>query len=177
MVDLDLDAIEQWAEKVSAAAIQRLFSRHIHDFGLDAEIMRDPSRLLESSSSAFDALCRGVDWPNRPGIAACLVLPLEVTSTLPSPKSVAAGIDYLRAYLHRDESPGLYLLPARSFGEWSDRDEDHRYPFDPRSVVDIPVDSAFVRYYRSEIEIARDEVYSGAIYLIRSPTRLPPSSG
>ncbi|MEU7632356.1 hypothetical protein AB0C34_20555 [Nocardia sp. NPDC049220] len=177
MVDLDLDAIGQWATEVSAAADQRLFSRHIDDFGLSAESMRDPSRLLASSASAFGALCNGVDWPNRAGIAACLVLPLEVTQTLPSPRSVLAGIDFLRTYLDRNEPPGLYLLPAGSLSQWSDRDEDHRYPFDPRSVVDIPVDSAFVRYYRSDDEIAHDDVYSGAIYLIRSPTALSPSIG
>ncbi|MEU7765034.1 hypothetical protein AB0B25_07920 [Nocardia sp. NPDC049190] len=177
LVDLDLDAIERWAAEVSVAADQHLFSRHIDEFGLSVESLRNPARLLGSSASAFDALCKGVDWPNRAGIAASLIVPLEETHALPSPKSLRAGIDFLRKHLHRNEPPGLYLLPAGSFSQWSDHDEDYRFPFDPQSVVDIPVDSAFVRYSRSDDDISNDDVYSAAIYLIRSPSAQPSSSG
>ncbi|RJO78439.1 hypothetical protein D5S18_06025 [Nocardia panacis] len=173
LVDLDLDAISRWAAEVSVAAERRPISRHIDEFGVEDVGMRDPARLLGNSASAFEALCRGVDRTNRLGVAAGLVLPLEVTDALPAPRSLRTGIDFLREHLHRDEPPGLYLLPVDSFSQWSDRDEDYRFPFDPRSVVDIPVDSAFVRYLRSDNEIAIDDVYHGAIYLIRSPKAQP----
>ncbi len=177
LVDLDLDAIRQWAAEVSVAADRHLFSRHIDEFGLSDESSRDPARLLRSSASAFDALCKGVDWTNRLGVAAGLILPLEETDALPSPKSLRAGIDFLRKHLHRNQPPGLYLLPAGSSSQWSDREEDYRFPFDPRSVVDIPVDSAFVRYMRSDDDIVNDDVYYGAIYLIRSPKAQPLNNG
>ncbi|WP_146229372.1 hypothetical protein [Nocardia neocaledoniensis] len=163
-----MDTIERWAAQVSSAARDRVVSRHIDEFGLIAEDLQDPGQLLASCARAFAALCKGVDWPNRVGVAAGLVLPLEETLVLPSQKSLRAGIDFLRGHLHRKEAPGLYLLPANYLNQWSDRDEDYRYPFDPRSVVDIPVDSAFVRYSRSAADLVNDDVYSAAIYLIRS---------
>ncbi|MFF0637411.1 hypothetical protein ACFYTS_33500 [Nocardia sp. NPDC004151] len=169
-MDLDQDAIRRWASRVADEAEHSVFSRHIDDFGFRPEHMMDSTRLLADSASAFHALCEGVDWSNRTGVVAGLVLPLEVRDTLPSPQSLRAGINFLREHLDRHEPPGLYLLPAANLGWWSDREEDYRFPFDPRSVVDIAVDLAFVRFFRAEDEIEDGGVYTGAIYLFQSPT-------
>ncbi|MFE3229725.1 hypothetical protein [Nocardia sp. NPDC059228] len=169
-MDLDPDAIRRWASQVAAEAEHRLFSRHIDEFGFSTENMTDPSRLLADSASAFRALCQGVDWLNRTGVVAGLALPLEGMDTLPSQHSLRAGINFLREHLHRYEPPGLYLFPTANLRQWSDREEDYRFPFDPRSVVDIAVVSAFVRFSRTEDEIANGEVYTGVIHLFQSPT-------
>ncbi|MGW4241199.1 hypothetical protein [Nocardia sp. NPDC004722] len=167
---IDPDAIRRWASQVADEAEHSLFSRHIDEFGFSTENMTDPSRLLADSASAFRALCQGVDTSNRTGVVAGLALPLEGMDTLPSPQSLRAGINFLSRYLHRREPPGLYLFPAVNLRQWSDREEDYRFPLDSRYVVDFAVDSAFVRFSRTEDEIANGEFYTGVILLFQSPT-------
>ncbi|MFB7718466.1 hypothetical protein [Nocardia sp. NPDC056100] len=169
-MDRGPDAIRRWASQVAAEAEHTLFSRHIDEFGFSTEHMTDSSRLLADSASAFRALCDGVDWSKRTGVVAGLALPLEGMDTLPSPQSLRAEINFLREHLHRREPPGLYLFPKANLHQWSDREEDYRFPIDPRGVVDIAVDSAFVRFSRREDEIADCDVYTGVIHLFRSST-------
>ncbi len=160
-----LEGIERWATENSAEASRRLLSRHIDEFGLSFD-PDSPQRTVESIS-AFRALCRGVDWQTATGISAGLVIPLEAMSGLPSPEQLVRGLDYLRTCLSRHEPPGLYLFPLQSLSQWSDREEDYRFPIALDDALDVQVDSAFVRFWRSADEIIDDDDYSGAIYLFR----------
>jgi hypothetical protein len=138
-------------------------SRHFDELGVEdwksspaAEV---PERWLELLDLAVAVLKSG----DVRGMTVGVIASLKIRETVPVSMNWERGWEFITTSLHESEPPSLYVFRSGFLREWDLDTEEHRFPLPGESAFD----HAFVRYWRDADEIAIDEEYSGAVYLLR----------
>ncbi|WP_143174229.1 hypothetical protein [Streptoalloteichus hindustanus] len=85
---------------------------------------------------------------------------------LPLREVLRGGWDYLCDRLRADEPPSLHVARPGS-ADVAMTAEEHRFPLRVACGAGAGSTRAFVKYYRDDSEVVRDEEYWGGIYLVR----------